>query len=139
MISKRLILKALRDNLTHVCLEIGENFKDKRETSPLLADEVAIFDDLLLNDDRSIGLADNSSDMQMGIYQVSIYIPRTFQSNSEWSGLAISDRIQAGFAKGKELCEDGQLTRIKNSKTNELDPVETHFIWAVSIKFSVIN
>ena len=139
MISKRLILKALRDNLEHVCLEIGENFKGKRSSELLKTDEVAIFDDLLLSPDRSLGLADNSSDIQKGIYQVSIYIPRTFQSNADWSAMAISDRIQTGFKKGLELCEDGQMTRMKNSRVNELDPIDTHFIYAVSINFSVIN
>jgi len=93
---------------------------------------------VLYGDDNAIGMSDNSCDIQLGIYQITINTPKA-QEGSKWTGLKIGDVYQAGFARGTELIYNDQKVRIKNSALLPMDSDDTHDVHALSIKYSIIN
>ena len=93
---------------------------------------------VLYGDDNAIGMSDNSCDIQLGIYQITINTPKA-QEGSKWTGLKIGGVYQSGFARGTELIYNDQKVRIKNSALSEMDSDDTHDAHALSIKYSIIN
>lgn len=108
---------------------------EKHESNP---NETYIEEFPLFGDDNSIGLSDNSSDIQLGIYQINVNTPKA-QAGGKWSGLNIAGVYQAAFSKGLELTFGGQMLRIKNTTVKPMDMDDTHFTHVLSIVYSVIN
>lgn len=136
MISKFDVAKALRDQAkivtdanSLVLVGNGEGFEPDVEKSHI--EEIVLY-----GNDFSVGLADESSDIQVGIYQLSVHSPKT---EPKWVGLEIIDILQASFVKGLQLTFNGQMVRIKTSSLATMMQSETHFIYHLSIEFSVIN
>jgi len=93
---------------------------------------------MIYGDDNSIGMADCSSDIQLGIYQININTPKSLEG-AKWLGLKIADIFQAGFARGTQLTYNGQMVRTKNSSIQPMDGDDTHEIHILSVSYSVIN
>ena len=93
---------------------------------------------VLYGGDNAIGMSDNSCDIQLGIYQITINTPKA-QEGSKWTGLKIGDVYQAGFARGTELIYNDQKVRIKNGTLLPMDSDDTHDVHVLSIKYSIIN
>jgi hypothetical protein len=136
MINKFNISKALRDNAKTIAdansvklVSNGELYDPDINLG--YVEEIALY-----GKDTSIGLADESSDIQFGIYQININTPKT---KTKWSGLKLADIFNAGFSKGLELTYNGQMVRIKNTTFEPMMQNDTHLIHILSINFSVIN
>ena len=138
MINKFNIAKALFNEAEQVSndnsyLLIPEGEKHESEPNESYIEEMVLY-----GDDNSVGLSDNSSDIQFGIYQINVNTPRV-EEGGKWSGLKISGIYQAAFSKGLTLSFGGQNLRVKNSTLKPMDIKETHFTHVLSIVFSVIQ
>jgi hypothetical protein len=138
MINKFNIAKALLDNAqtisndnSYLLVPDGEEYTKKPS-------ETYIQEMPLYGDDESIGISDDSSDIQFGIYQINVNTPKA-EEGAKWSGLTIAGVYQTGFAKGLTLSFGGQSLRIKNTSLAGMQQNDTHFIHILSITFSVIN
>lgn len=136
MISKFNLAKALRDEAkvvtdanNYVLVGNGEEFEPDVNESHI--EEIVLY-----NDDETIGLANNSKDIQIGIYQLSVYSPKT---KSKWTGLQIVDVLAAHFTRGLKPEFNGQQIVIETSSLSPMMQTETHLVHHLSIKFSVIN
>jgi len=92
----------------------------------------------LFGDDTAIGLADESSDIQFGVYQLNINTPKD-QAGSKWAARIIEGVFKEGFKRGTELTHNGQMLRTRNSKAVPMDSTDTHDVHVLSISYSVIN
>ena len=138
MINKFNLAKALFDNVkaiadTNSFLLIANG--DDYETNP---NETFLQEIVLYGDDVSLGVSNNSSDIQLGIYQVNINTPKA-QEGSKWLGLQMAGIIQSGFAKGNKLTFGSQLVTIKSTTLESMFQNDTHMVHILSIKYSVIN
>ena len=138
MISTFNIAKALFDKARQVSTDnsyllIPQGEKHEPDPNETYIEEIPLY-----GDDNSIGLADNSSDIQFGIYQINVNTPKA-QAGGKWSSANIADIYKAAFSKGLELTFGGQMLRIKNTTVKPLDMNDTHFTHVLSITFSVIN
>jgi len=136
MISKFDLAKALRDQakITADANSIklvtnGEGFSPG--VNQTIIEEAVIF-----GDDNSIGLAGATSDMQIGIFQLSLHVPK---NETKWDGLKIIDILQAAFPRELKLTFNSQLVVIMDSSTGPMFQNDTHFIFILSVSFSVIN
>ncbi len=91
---------------------------------------------VLFGDDTSVGLANDSSDIQIGIYQLSIHSPKT---KSKFIGLDIAVLLKNHFVRGLEPTFNGQKAVVIVSSLSGLMPTETFNVYHLSITFSVIN
>ena len=135
-ISKFDLAKALRNQAKIVAdansitlVGNGEGFSPDVNLSHI--EEIALF-----GDDNTLGHEDTSSDMQVGVYQLSVHTPKI---QTKWEALRIIDILQASFVKGLELTFNGQLLRLRNGSISTMDQNETHLIFHLSIVFTVIN
>lgn len=106
-----------------------------REFEPSLT-QTYITEHVLFGDDNKIGMEDSSNDFQIGIYQLTVNVPR---NKSNLFALDIVDTFKLGFARGTELTENGQMARVMESSVSALDYNPTHLMYAISIKYSVIH
>ena len=90
---------------------------------------------VLYGDDNPLGVADNSSDIQIGIYQLNINVPK---NQSKWVALEIIGVFDTAFPKGLELTFNSQMLRVKASSLSPQLENETHLIDILSVTFSVI-
>ena len=136
MISKRDLALALRTKAIEVTTANSYQLVfDGREFTPT-TDEPYTKEHPMFGDDNKIGLEDSSSDFQIGIYQLTVFSPREI---SNLTALTIVDTLVFAFARGTELTENGQMARIMESSVKELNYHPTHIMYAISIKYSVIN
>jgi len=138
MINKFNLAKALLDNAEAISVANSFLLIPDGEAHDPNPNETFIQEKPLYGPDNSVGLADNSSDIQIGIYQININTPKA-QEGGKWSGLQIAGVFQAGFNKGLQLTFGGQMLRIKNTNIEKMDENDTHFIHILSVVFSVIN
>jgi hypothetical protein len=138
MIDKFNLAKALLDNSEVISVANSYLLIPDGEAYASNPNETFIQEKTLYGPDNSVGLSDDSSDFQIGLYQVTINTPKA-QEGGKWSGLQIAGVFQAGFNKGLELTFGGQMLRIKNATIEGMDENDTHFIHILSITFSVIN
>ena len=138
MINKYSISKALYDNTKQVSTANGFLLIANGKAYTPSPNDVYVQEMTIYGDDNSVGIADNSSDIQMGIYQININTPKAL-TGGKWQGLQMVDIYQAGFSKGLELTFNGQMLRIKSAKLSTMMQSDTHFIHILSIAYSVIN
>lgn len=138
MIDKYSIAKALlnktkevADDNSYLLVVDGENYTPDVNTT--YVQEFALF-----GDDVSVGLSDNSSDFQVGVYQININTPKA-QAGAKWLGLNMASVFQSQFKKGLELDFNGQMIRIKNTSIAPLIKSETHLSNIISVTYTVIN
>jgi hypothetical protein len=138
MISKFSLAKALfnqakliTDNNSLLLIPNGKGYEPDPNTT-------YIQEFVLYGPDNSIGLADCSNDIQLGVYQLNINTPKA-QEGAKWRGLQIGDILQAGFARGTELIHNSQMVRMKTSTLIPMDADDTHEIHILNINFSIIN
>jgi len=136
MINKFDIAKALRneaktvsDANSYTLVGEGESFSPDPNTT-------YIEEFVLYGDDNPIGVADNSSDIQIGIYQLNINVPKT---QSKGAALVIIGVFETAFLKGLELTFNSQTVRMKAKSLAHLDENDTHLIHVLSVTFSVIG
>jgi hypothetical protein len=137
MINKHDIAKALLNKARQVASDNSYLLIPDGESYEPDLNATYIQEKTLYGDDNSIGLADASSDIQFGIYQINVNTPKS-DIGGKWSGLKIADIYQLGFAKGTELTFGGQMLRIKNTSIREMEQMKTHFTHILSAEFSVI-
>jgi len=94
-----------------------------------------VVESVLYGDDSSIGLAGSSSDIQIGIYQLSVYSPKI---DPKWTGLRIVDLLQTHFVRTLEPTFNGQKSVIVDSSIGPMMNDDSHFVHHLSIRFSVI-
>ena len=138
MISKFDLAKALYDNAKTISDANGFTLiadGEKYETDPKVG---YVREFTLFGDDEPIGISDDSSDIQRGIYQLTIYTPKV-QEGGKWKGLKDAETYQAGFARGLQLTYNGQTVRIRNSSVAPTRSDDTHFMTVLSVRYSVIN
>lgn len=135
-ISKFNLAKALRNeakivtdanNLTLV--GNGEGFSP--DVNEPHVEEIVMF-----GDDNSVGLGDVSSDVQFGIYQLSVHSPI---SQTKWAGLQIIDILSAHFVRGLKPSFNGQQAVVTTASVAPMMKNSTHLIFHLSVTFSVIN
>lgn len=138
MIDKFDLAKALYDNAktisdanSFILVADGESY-DKSPEQPY------VMEFPLFGDDDAIGISDDSSDIQFGVYQLTICTPK-IQEGGKWTGLDMIRKYQLGFQRGTVLSYNGQNVRIRNSSVARLQSDDTHFMNALSIQYSVIN
>lgn len=91
---------------------------------------------VLFGDDESVGLGNNSSNVQFGIYQLSVHSPI---HDKKWTGLQIIDVLSAHFKRGLEPAFGGQKAVVTIASVAPMMKNDTHLIFHLSITFSVIN
>jgi len=123
--------KAVSDDNSYLLIPEGESYKKDPNTTHI--EEMVIY-----GDDNSVGISDDSSDIQFGIYQINVYTPKA-EEGGKWSGLQIAGVYQAEFSKGLELSFGGQTVRLKNATVQPMIQNDTHFVHVLSIVYSVIN
>ncbi len=136
MISKFDLAKALHDKAKLISDVNNLKLVTNGEQYSGGVNEIFIQEFLLFGNDVSIGIADNSSDISVGIYQLNINTPKV---KTKWSGLKFTDIFTNGFSKGLELTFNNQKVRIRTTSLETMMENETHFIQILSIRFSVIN
>lgn len=102
------------------------------------ASDTYITESCLFGDDNSIGMANNSSDIQFGVYQISIYTPKTDVA-CRWSGLEIADKFTCHFAMGLKLTYNAQTVEIIKASLTTPRLSDTHLAHILSVRFNVIN
>lgn len=135
-ISKFNLAKALRneakivsDANSFTLVANGEGFTpDVNET---FIEEIVLF-----GDDNSVGLGDVSSDVQFGIYQLSVNSPI---GQTKWAGLQIIDILSAHFVRGLKPSFGGQQAVVTIASVAPMMKSDTHLIFHLSVTFSVIN
>jgi len=138
MINKFNIAKALFNEAEQVSndnsyLLIPEGKKHKQDPNETYIEEKVIY-----GGDNSVGISDDSSDIQFGIYQLNIHTPQA-EKGGKWAGLEIAGVYQTEFIKGLKLSLDGQSLRIKSTSVMPMNQSKTHYIHILSIVYSVIN
>ncbi len=136
MISKFDLSKALRNQAVIVAAANDYTLVANGEAFTPDVNSSHIVESVLYGDDNSIGLADNSSSISFGIYQLSVHSPKT---QSKYVGLAIVDVLQTSFSKGLELTSNSQMVRIKTASLSPMMETDTHLIHHLSLDFTVIN
>ena len=142
MISKFDLAKALRDQAKIVSdansfvlisdgkTEDGENFTPDVNKSHII-------ESTLFGDDNHVGLGNDSVVIQYGIYQLSVHSTKI---EPKWTGLLIIDILTAHFARELTPSFNGQNVKVIDSSTSPMImESKTHFIYNLSIRFSVIN
>lgn len=137
MINALDLAKALANNALSISTINGYNLVPNNETYLPGINETWVQQAALFGDERG-GLADDSSDLQFGIYQISIHTPKTTPS-AEWDGLAIAGVYKTGFKRGTELVYNNQMVRMMDSSLRPLDFSATHLTTVLSVRYSVIN
>ena len=136
MISKFNIAKALKDQAQFVADNNSYTLVARGQKFTPSVNSMHVEETTLFGDDNSVGISDDSSDVQIGIYQLSIHTPKV---ESKWSGLEVVDIFSVSFKKGLELSFRAQLLRIKNSSLGPMFENDTHYIHFLSIEYSVIG
>lgn len=136
MISKFNLAKALRNEAKIVAdansitlVGNGEGFSP--DVNQTFIEEIVLF-----GDDNSVGLGDESSDVQFGIYQLSVHSPI---NQTKWAGLQIIDILSAHFVRGLKPIFGGQKAVVTTASVSPMMKSETHLIFHLSVTFSVIN
>ena len=135
MINKYNISKSLRDNAQTIADNNNYTLVTDGESKEPDPNETYLEEFTLFGPDNSIGLGDDSSDQQTGIYQINVNTPK---HSTKWVGLNIVGVLQEGFPKGLELTNN-QLVRIKNSQVSSMMQNDTHLIHVLSITYNVIG
>lgn len=138
MISKYDLAKALYEQAKLVCANNGYLLIPEGQTYEPEPSATYVQEFVLYGEDTAPGLADDSSDIQLGIYQININTPKE-KAGAKWIGLQMAETIQTGFKRGTELTYNGQMVRTKTTATLAMLPNETHEVHILSINFSVIN
>lgn len=135
MIDKFNLAKALKDQAdivatvnNYTLVSNGEGFEPDVNKSHI--EEVVLY-----NDDDSIGLAVDSSDIQVGVYQLSVHTPK---NETKWAGLAIVKVLNLHFVRGLKPSFDGQEVIIETASLSPMMQNETHNVHHFSIVFSVV-
>ena len=138
MISKHDLAKALLNKAreiatanSYVLVPDGSKYEPDQNTTYI--QEFVIY-----GDDNARGIEDSSSDLQFGIYQISVNTPKAL-SGAKWLGLKIADIFQTGFARGTELTCNSQTVRTKNSSIQPMETDDTHETHILSVTYSVVN
>ncbi len=132
MINKFTLAKALRDNAQTIATANSYTLVTKGEGKEPGPNETFILESVIFGPDNAIGIADNSSDQQTGIYQLSV---RTPKHKTKWNNLIIVGILQEGFPRGLDL----SAARIKNSQVSSQMQNDTHLIYVLSVTFSAIG
>ncbi len=100
--------------------------------------ELYIKEHVINGDDESRGIEDGSPDVQIGIYQLTVFAPKA-NEGAKWQSVQVCDVLRDGFARGTELIFNQQMVRMRSSSLKRLGDDDTHKIYALSITFTVIN
>lgn len=106
----------------------GESFSPDVNQSHV--EEIVVF-----GDDNSVGLSNDSSDIQIGFYQLSVHTPI---HENKWAGMVIIGILKSSFTKGLKLTFNSQLVIITNRSTSQIMPNDTHNVLHLTINYSVI-
>ena len=137
MINKLSIAKALGDKLRQVCIDNDFTLIPEGATVETSVTGSYVSDFVLYGDDNAIGIADISSDIMLGIYQINLLTPLT-QNGGKWVSLSMAQIIQSAFNRGLTLTNNDQALRIKSTSLRQLSKTETHYVHILSVSFSVI-
>lgn len=95
--------------------------------------------DLIPNEVERRSLADGEAEvMQSGIYQVTVYVGKSGDSNPDIESMKITDTVRGDFAQGLKLSKDNQTCKIVNASQPVKIPNETHHTAVVSVYFDCI-
>jgi hypothetical protein len=136
MINEFNLAKALRDKAQEIATANSYTLVANGEGFAPEVGETYIEEIVLYGNNDTIGMPNDSSDIQIGIYQININTPI---NESKWAGLAIVNVINPEFPKGLKLTFGGQLVVIKTTTLEPMQKNDTHLIHILSISFSVIN
>lgn len=87
---------------------------------------------LLPADTAGVGMADNSSDEHLGIYQVDVFTPT---DDGKGQAVNLADDIADQFKRGTELTYNGVTVRIKTVSRSSGSRDGSWFIVPVSIQY----
>ena len=138
MINLFTLSKALLDRLTEVATTNGYTLvpagsEYTRDPAATFIEEFTLF-----GKDETVGLSADSSDIQFGVYQVNINVPKS-QSGAKWKALEMGGIVRGHFPKALILTNGSQEVKIYNSSISKLDSDETHYRYILSITYSAIN
>ncbi len=132
-LSKALLDKAqeVADNNGYLLVPNGAEY----ETDP---NELYIQEYVIYGPDNTIGAANDSNAIQLGVYQININTPKAWEG-SKWKGLEVVDVFVAAFSRGTQLTINSQMLKILNIDSQLMDGDDTHDMHILSINYSVIN
>ena len=135
MISKFDLAKALRNQAVIVTDANSLTLVGNGEGFSPDVNESHVEEIVLYGDDNPVGVGDDSSDIMIGIYQLSVHSPI---NQNKWAGLSIIGILESSFVRGLKLIFNSQLVVIKDSSLAPMMISDTHNIHHLSIRFSVI-
>lgn len=138
MISKKDLAKALLNKTVEVAGDNNYNLIPYGEKYDPGVNETYIKEYCIYGDDNTVGMANNSSDIQFGVYQLSIHTPKT-ETGYRWKGAEIADVFTSAFSMGLQLTYNGQMVEILKASLTIPSISNTHMVHILSIRFDVIN
>lgn len=135
MISKTNLSIALKAKAKSVADSLGVNISGSYSYQPG-ANETYLLGTVLDGDIAHPGINSLSSEVEFGVYQISI---RTPLNKSDNTCKSLADTIRAEFPFETVLSYSGQSARVRSSTTAPLRRSETHKIIDLSITYSVIS
>lgn len=138
MISKHDLSRALATKAREIASDNSYNLVANNEQYTPDVNEVYIQQFVLGGTSNSPWLADDSDELQFGIYQISVHTPKSSRS-AELDGLQIAEVFQLGFKRGTELVYNGQMVRMLEGNIQPLTFDPTHLTHVLSVRYSVIN
>lgn len=99
------------------------------------ANEKYVVDTVLFGDDSPIGMAAGSRDIEYGIYQLSVRVPKNLPDND---CLDLSTAFRSAFTRVSTLSYSGQSLKIERTSKTGIRYSDTHKMIDLSFTYSVI-
>lgn len=99
------------------------------------ANEKYVVDTVLFGDDSPIGMASGSRDIEYGIYQLSVRVPKNLPDND---CLDLSTAFRSAFTRVSVLSYGGQSLKIERTSKTGIRYSDTHKMIDLSFTYSVI-
>lgn len=95
--------------------------------------------DLMPNEVERRSLADGEAEvMRSGIYQTTVYVGKSGNSNPDIESMTITDTVRGDFAQGLKLTKDDQTCKVTSASQPVKIPNKTHHAAVVSVYFDCI-
>jgi len=135
MISKFAVSKVFTDKAVAAAGSI-KFVANGEQYSPSI-DEPYIKESMLYGNDESIGMKSTDSDVERGVYVLTIYVPRT-NKGSKWQGLQLVDTLRGEFPKFTKL-SDEPLIMSREAFVNPMKTGKTHNSYDIDVRFTAIG
>ena len=136
MIDSQITAKAMYDKLKAFCVQENLELVVWGSSKTLDPNTIYIKENLLDNDEASVGMESTSSDIEFPIYQIDILTPK---ANTKWKNIEIQNKVREEFKKA-EFVYRGATQTVQIQTVNKSGVIfsDTHAISNLSVNLTVI-